>query len=341
MTRINAGLQSDWKLCVAPMMEWTDRHCRHFHRLLAPHARLYTEMISTGALLHGPRERLLTYSPEQHPVALQLGGADPASLAACATLAADAGFDEVNLNVGCPSDRVQQARIGACLMLEPELVAECVAAMRAAVDIPVTVKCRTGVDGDDDYDFLARFIDTVAGVGCSTFIVHARKAILSGLSPAQNRTIPPLDWTRVSRLKADFPELTMVVNGGIETLDVVRAQLQCVDGAMLGRAAYHNPWILTALNTELFGTTPPMRRNEALERLFPYVRSELERGTRLHDVARHLHGLFNGLPGARRYRRHLSEHSHRACAGIDVLIEAASFVNEIGIEELSSACSND
>jgi tRNA-dihydrouridine synthase A len=340
VTRINAGLQSDWKLCVAPMMEWTDRHCRHFHRLLAPHARLYTEMVSTGALLHGPRERLLTHSAEQHPVALQLGGADPASLAACATFAADAGFDEVNLNVGCPSDRVQQARIGACLMLEPGLVAECVSAMRAAVGIPITVKCRTGVDAHDDYDFLARFVDTVAGAGCTTFIVHARKAILTGLSPAQNRTIPPLDWTRVSRLKADFPELTLVVNGGIETQDVVHAQLQCVDGVMLGRAAYHNPWILTTLNAELFGTTPPIRRGEALDRLLPYVRSELDRGSRLHDVARHLHGLFNGLPGARRYRRHLSEHSHRAGAGIDVLIEAASFVNEIGIEELPSACSN-
>ena len=322
------------------MMEWTDRHCRHFHRLLAPHARLYTEMISTGALLHGPRERLLSYSPEQHPVALQLGGADPASLAACARFGADVGFDEVNLNVGCPSDRVQQARIGACLMLEPALVAECVAAMRAAVDIPITVKCRTGVDADDEYEFLARFVEVVARSGCDTFVVHARKAILTGLSPAQNRTIPPLDWTRVSRLKADFPELTIIVNGGIETLDVVREQLRAVDGVMLGRAAYHNPWILTELDADLFGTTVPFSRAAALERLLPYVGSEIDRGARLHDIARHLHGLFNGLPGARRYRRHLSEHSHRAGAGIDVLLEAASFVSEVDIEERRSVCSS-
>jgi len=322
------------------MMEWTDRHCRHFHRLLAPHARLYTEMISTGALLHGPRERLLTYSSEQHPVALQLGGADPASLAACARFGADAGFDEVNLNVGCPSDRVQQARIGACLMLEPSLVAECVAAMRSAVDVPVTVKCRTGVDGDDDYDFLARFVDVVATHGCDTFIVHARKAILTGLSPAQNRTIPPLDWTRVGRLKADFPELTIVVNGGIESRDVVREQLRTVDGVMLGRAAYHNPWILTELEADMFGTTALFGRTAALERLLPYVGSEIGRGARLHDVARHLHGLFNGLPGARRYRRHLAEHSHRPGAGIDVLLEAASFVSEVVVEESESVCSS-
>jgi tRNA-dihydrouridine synthase A len=322
------------------MMEWTDRHCRQFHRLLAPHARLYTEMISTGALLHGPRERLLKYSPEQHPVALQLGGADPGSLATCAGFAANAGFDEVNFNVGCPSDRVQQARIGACLMLEPELVADCVAAMRAAVDIPVTVKCRTGVDADDDYDFLARFVDIVACAGCETFIVHARKAILTGLSPAQNRTIPPLDWTRVSRLKADFPALTMVVNGGIESANAVKAQMRVVDGVMLGRAAYHNPWLLAELDFGLFGTTILSSRAEMLHRLLPYARSEIDRGARLHDIARHLHGLFTGLPGARRYRRHLAEHSHRPGAGIDVLLEAASYVNEAGIEERTSACSN-
>lgn len=321
------------------MMEWTDRHCRHFHRMLAPHARLYTEMISTGALLHGPRERLLTYSPEQHPVALQLGGADPANLAACAVFGADAGFDEINLNVGCPSDRVQQARIGACLMLEPTLVAECVAAMRSAVDVPVTVKCRTGVDGDDDYDFLARFVDVVSSAGCSTFIVHARKAILSGLSPAQNRTIPPLDWTRVRRLKTDFPALTMVVNGGLDTIDDVRLQLQAVDGVMLGRAAYHNPWILTELEGALFGTRASDRRVDLLEKLLPYVQSELDAGARLHDVARHLHGLFNGCPGARRFRRHLAENSQGHNAGVQVLIDAASLVNEPSIEGIPALCS--
>jgi tRNA-dihydrouridine synthase A len=321
------------------MMEWTDRHCRHFHRLLAPHARLYTEMISTGALLHGPRERLLRFSPEQYPVALQLGGADPASLATCATFGADAGFDEVNLNVGCPSDRVQHARIGACLMREPALVAECVAAMCAAVDIPVTVKCRTGVDGDDEYAFLARFVEIVSRAGCNTFIVHARKAILTGLTPAQNRTIPPLDWTRVSRLKSDFPTLTLVVNGGLDSIDGVRQQLADVDGVMLGRAAYHNPWLLAELESALFGTPAPDARLASLQNLLPYVRSELDNGARLHDVARHLHGLFNGCPGARRYRRHLAEHSHRPGAGIDVLVEAASFVNEAATQERAAACS--
>jgi tRNA-dihydrouridine synthase A len=322
------------------MMEWTDRHCRHFHRLLSPHARLYTEMISTGALLHGPRERLLAFSTEQHPVALQLGGANPLELAACARYAADAGFDEINLNVGCPSDRVQHARIGACLMREPELVADCVAAMRAAVSIPVTVKCRTGVDADDGYEFLQRFVDTVSEAGSTVFIVHARKAILTGLSPAQNRTIPPLDWTRVSRLKADFPHLSFVVNGGLDNVADVREQLRGVDGAMLGRASYHNPWLLTQLEFALFGTPPPALRSDILIRMLPYIDAELAAGARLNDIARHLHGLFNACPGARRFRRHLSEHAHRANASTDVLLDAAALVNETTVEETLAPCSN-
>ncbi len=326
------------------MMEWTDRHCRHFHRLLTPHARLYTEMVSTGALLHGPRERLLTFSPEQHPVALQLGGADPGELAVCARYGVDAGFDEINLNVGCPSDRVQHARIGACLMREPQLVAECVAAMRSAVDVPVTVKCRTGVDDADDYAFLQTFVATVASAGCNVFIIHARKAILKGLSPAQNRSIPPLDWTRVHRLKAEFPHLEFVVNGGLDNVVDVRQQLGRVDGVMLGRASYHNPWLLTELESALYGGFVhgdlAARRVDLLMRLLPYVEAEIETGARLHDITRHLLGLFNGCAGARRFRRHLSEHAHQPRAGVDVLLAAAAFATEPTYEGKMLSCSN-
>ncbi|HET6473763.1 MAG TPA: tRNA dihydrouridine(20/20a) synthase DusA [Pseudomonadales bacterium] len=337
---MNTVSQSPWKLCVAPMMEWTDRHCRHFHRLLAPHARLYTEMVSCGALLHGPRARLLAYSAEQHPLALQLGGADPRDLAASARFGAAAGFDEINLNVGCPSDRVQHARIGACLMREPDLVADCVRAMRDAVDVPVTVKCRTGVDDADDYGFLAAFVDVVAAAGCNVFIVHARKAILTGLTPAQNRSIPPLDWTRVSRLKGDFPHLTFVVNGGLDTLDAVNAQLERVDGVMLGRAAYHDPWGLHRIDTAMFDGEPLRSRRDALLRLLPYVDAELGNGARLHDIARHLHGVFNGCAGARRYRRHLAEHATRPGADVSVLLDAAQFVVETHGTEALAECSN-
>jgi len=322
------------------MMEWTDRHCRHFHRLLAPHARLYTEMVSCGALLHGPRARLLAYSAEQHPLALQLGGANPHELAACARFGADAGFDEINLNVGCPSDRVQHARMGACLMREPETVADCVSAMRAAVDVPVTVKCRTGVDDFEDYEFLAAFVAVVAAAGCEVFIVHARKAILKGLTPAQNRSIPPLDWTRVARLKADFPHLVFVVNGGLDSVASARAQLRRVDGVMIGRAAYHDPWLLHRLDGDLFDGGSSSTRSDALQRLLPYVEDELSNGARLHDVARHLHGLFNGCAGARRYRRHLAEHATRPGAGVDVLVDAAGLVVETDAAEALAACSN-
>jgi tRNA-dihydrouridine synthase A len=291
-------------------------------------------------LLHGPRDRLLAFSPEQHPVALQLGGANPNELAICARYGEDVGFDEVNLNVGCPSDRVQHARIGACLMREPELVAECIASMRSAVGIPVTVKCRTGVDDADGYDFLAHFVDTVSAAGCGVFIVHARKAILKGLSPAQNRSIPPLDWTRVCRLKADFPHLTFVVNGGLDNVRDVRQQLRCVDGVMLGRASYHNPWLLAELDEALFGTPAPTSRHQVLMRLLPYVESQIDAGARLNDIARHLLGLFSGCPGARRFRRHLSEHAHRPNATAVVLIDAAALVHETTFEEVLAPCSN-
>ncbi len=297
-------------------------------------------MITTGALLHGPRERLLTYSPEEHPVALQLGGADPDALAVCARLGFDAGFDEINLNVGCPSDRVQHARIGACLMREPAHVADCVAAMRAACPLPITVKCRTGVDEQDDYAFLHDFVETVAAAGCTVFIVHARKAILKGLSPAQNRTIPPLDWTRVRRLKADFDDLCFVVNGGLDDVNCIAQELAHVDGAMVGRAAYHNPWLLTEVEARLYRTAPPPSRRSALTAHLHYVEAELQRGTRLSDLTRPLLGLFNGCHGARQFRRHLSEHAHRRGSGIDVLLHAVSLVNENPLEESMARCSN-
>jgi tRNA-dihydrouridine synthase A len=322
------------------MMRWTDRHCRYFHRLLAPHARLYTEMVSTDALLRGPRARLLRHSVREHPVALQLGGADPVDLSAAARLGADAGFDEINLNVGCPSDRVQNARIGACLMREAEHVADCVAAMRSAVEIPVTVKCRTGVDDCDDYEFLRHFVGTVADAGCQVFIVHARKALLSGLSPAQNRRIPPLDWTRVEALKRDFSALTIVGNGGLHSTAAAVSRCRQLDGIMVGRAAYQNPWLLTELDAALCGSTPPASRKKILTQLFEYLNAELQDGTRFHDMTRHLLGLFNGQPGARQYRRVLSEQAYRHGAGMNVLHDATARVFEVTNEEALARCSN-
>jgi len=333
-------VENGHRICVAPMMDVTDRHCRYFLRQVNSRARLYTEMITGGALIHGDVRRHLEFDEEEHPVALQLGGSEPDELARCAKLGEQYGYDEINLNIGCPSERVQRGAFGACLMAEPALVAQCVSAIRSVVSKPVTVKHRIGIDQVADYSFVRDFVGTVAEAGCRTFIVHARKAILTGLSPAQNRTIPPLDWTRVSRLKKDFPMLTMVVNGGFDSADDVLQQLPAVDGVMVGRAAYHNPWILTELDTAMFGTPTPESRFASLQKLLPYVSSELESGARLHDVARHLHGMFNGLPGARRYRRHLAEHSHRPGAAINVLVEAASFVNEASTEEGAAACSS-
>ena len=313
---------ADFRLCVAPMMDWTDRHCRYFHRVLSPHARLYTEMVTSAALVRGGQLRLLEHSRQEHPVALQLGGSDPAELAQAARLGAQAGYDEINLNVGCPSDRVQSGRFGACLMREPALVAECVQAMRGAVDVPVTVKCRIGVDDQDDYADLQRFTETMVAAGVQVLVVHARKAWLKGLSPKENREIPPLDYTRVYRLKREFPGLVVVVNGGITTVEAVQAHLAHVDGVMLGRAAYHDPYLLAQLDAALYGTPLPARE-DVLTHLRPYVEAELRRGTALKHISRHLLGLFQGEPGARTFRRVLSEGAHLPDAGWSLLERAA------------------
>jgi len=303
------------------MMDWTDRHCRYFHRLLAPHARLYTEMVTAPAVLHGDRARLLGFDPAEHPVALQLGGSEPRDLADAARVGADLGYDEINLNVGCPSDRVQSGRFGACLMREPALVADCIASMRAAVSIPVTVKCRIGVDEQDEDADLEHFVETVRATGCSVFVVHARKAWLEGLSPKENREVPPLNYERVYRLKREFPELTIVVNGGIATLADVNEHLRHADGVMLGRTAYHEPYRLAEIEHEIFGTPLP-DRDDVLVRMRPYIEAHLARGDRLQHISRHILGLYQGLPGARAYRRLLSEQAHRADAGFDVIEQA-------------------
>jgi tRNA-dihydrouridine synthase A len=305
------------------MMDWTDRHCRAFHRILTRRTLLYTEMVTTGALIHGPRDRLLAFSPSEHPVALQLGGSDPAALAACARMAEARGYDEVNLNCGCPSDRVQNGRFGACLMAEPALVAECVAAMKEAVAIPVTVKCRLGIDEQDPEASLRAFIDTVAAAGPEVFIVHARKAWLKGLSPKENRDVPPLDYALVRRVKAERPHLSVVLNGGVRSLAEAADHLTWADGVMMGRAAYEHPWQLAAVDSTLFGEPDPVATpHEAIERFIPYVERELDKGTPLAAMTRHILGLFAGRPGARLFRRHLSENAHKRGAGIEVLHDA-------------------
>jgi tRNA-dihydrouridine synthase A len=323
---------------IAPMMEWTDRHCRFFHRLLTRRALLYTEMITTGAVLHGARARLLGYDPAEHPVALQLGGCDPRALAQCARIAADLGYDEVNLNVGCPSDRVQEGRFGACLMAEPQLVGDCVAAMKAAVAIPVTVKCRIGIDDQDPEAALEALTSAVERAGVDALIVHARKAWLDGLSPRENRDVPPLDYGRVHRLKAAHPALPVVLNGGILDLDRARAQLDRVDGVMMGRAAYQEPWRLLAVDPLLFGTPAPCAGpRDAAEALIPYVERELARGTRLSAITRHVLGLFRAVPGARAFRRHLAIEGVKPGAGAVVLREALALVADAGAPESAAA----
>ena len=313
-------LQSQRRLSVAPMLDWTDRHCRYFLRLISRHTLLYTEMITTGALLHGDRERLLRYDAAEHPLALQLGGSDPTELAECARMAAACGYDEINLNVGCPSDRVQNGRFGACLMAEPALVAECVAAMRAAVPLPVTVKHRIGIDARDSYAELVAFVAQLEAAGCDAIIVHARKAWLQGLSPKENRDIPPLRYDIVFDLKRDFPNLPIVLNGGLLTLDAALESLTRLDGAMIGRAAYHNPWILAAADQRIFGDDQPIpTRQQVLEAFMQYAERQLAAGVPLNAMSRHLLGLFQGQPGARAWRRRISEQAHRAGAGIDVL----------------------
>ena len=295
------------RFAIAPMMEWTDRHCRFFHRLLTRRALLYTEMLTTGAVLHGDRARLLRFHPAEHPLALQLGGAEPQALAACARIGEDFGFDEINLNAGCPSDRVQDGRFGACLMAEPALVGDCVAAMKAAVSVPVTVKCRLGVDDQDPEQALESFAQAVEAAGADALIVHARKAWLAGLSPKENREVPPLDYERVFRLKAAHPRLPVVLNGGIGSVEEGVTHLPRVDGVMMGRAAYQEPGRLLAVDPFCFGEDPPFASaKDAAAALIPYIENELAQGTRLHAVTRHLHGLFRAVPGARAFRRHLA-----------------------------------
>jgi len=309
------------------MMDWTDRHCRVFHRHLTRRALLYTEMVTTGAVIHGDRQRLLGFDASEHPVALQLGGSDPRDLAEAARIGEGFGYGEINLNVGCPSDRVQNGRFGACLMAEPELVARCVAAMKAAVAVPVTVKCRIGIDDQDPevaLDVLAR---AVVASGCDALIVHARKAWLNGLSPKENRDIPPLDYDRVYRLKRAMPDVPIIINGGVPGIDEAKAHLQHVDGVMLGRAAYQEPWRLLSVDSEIFGEAAPhATMQDAFEAMTPYIEAQLARGTRLHAITRHFVGAFHAVPGARAFRRHLAEQGVKPGAGLDVLRDAIAHV---------------
>jgi tRNA-dihydrouridine synthase A len=313
--------RNDFQLSVAPMMDWTDRHCRYFHRLLSPRARLYTEMVTSAALVRGKQLRLLEHSQQEHPLALQLGGSDPHELAQAARYGAEAGYDEINLNVGCPSDRVQSGRFGACLMREPALVGDCMKAMRDAVSVPVTVKCRIGVDDQDDYAGLQHFTETMLEAGVEVLVVHARKAWLQGLSPKENREIPPLDYERVYRLKREFPHLIVVINGGITTVEQVQVHLAQLDGVMLGRAAYHDPYLLAQVEAALYGEPLP-QRDDVLRHLRTYVEAELARGTALKHISRHLLGLYQGEPGARAFRRTISEGAHLPGAGWTLLEQA-------------------
>jgi tRNA-dihydrouridine synthase A len=319
----------DRRFAIAPMMDWTDRHCRVFHRLMTRRARLYTEMLTTGAIIHGDRRRLLGFDASEHPVALQLGGSDPRDLAAAAKIGEDFGYDEINLNVGCPSDRVKDGRFGACLMAEPALVAEGVHAMKHAVGIPVTVKCRIGIDDQDPEMALDALARSVIAAGADALIVHARKAWLNGLSPKENRDIPPLDYDRVYRLKAALPDMPVIINGGIGSLAEAKAHLAHVDGVMLGRAAYQEPWRLLAADPELFGEAAPhATMKSVLEAMVPYIEDQLAQGTRLHSIVRHFVGAFHGVPGARAFRRHLAENGVKSDAGVNVLRDAIALVED-------------
>jgi tRNA-dihydrouridine synthase A len=309
------------------MMDWTDRDFRYLLRLISQHALLYTEMVTTGALIHGNRKRFLAHDAMEYPLALQLGGSDPKELAECAQMGEDAGYQEVNINVGCPSDRVQSGRFGACLMAEPALVAEGVAAMQAKVRIPVTVKTRLGIDEFDSYEFLTDFIDKVSAAGCDTFILHARNAWLKGLSPKENRDIPPLNYERVYQVKKDYPHLHIDINGGVQDLEQASQHLEHVDGVMMGRAIYHNPYLLAEADKTIFGQdNPVLSRHEVIETMLPYIERRMQQGRPLKSITRHLLGLFQGQPGARRWRRHLSENAHLPGAGIHVLEEALSLL---------------
>ncbi len=324
-TPATARPEPNRRFCVAPMLDWTDKHCRYFHRLLSQHALLYTEMVTTGALLHGDTERFLHFNAAEQPVALQLGGSDPAALAECARLAEQWGYAEVNLNVGCPSDRVQNGMFGACLMADPDRVANCVQSMQQAVSIPVTVKHRIGIDDQDSYAFLCRFIDRVSDAGCRSFIVHARKAILKGLSPKQNRDIPPLDYDRVYRLKQDYPQLEIIINGGIKTLTECDQHLQLLDGVMIGREAYQNPLLLAEVDQALFGGDP-VDLDQMLLKLCDYCEHQLAQGAQLGWITRHILGLYQGQPGARRFRRFISENAFKPGADVTVLKQALALI---------------
>jgi len=319
------------------MMDWTDRHCRYFHRLLCRNALLYTEMLTTGALLYGDTERFLRFDQQEHPVALQLGGSNPEDLAACARLAESYGYDEVNLNCGCPSDRVQNGAFGACLMQHPELVANCVSAMQSACTIPVTVKCRIGIDDQDEESALQDFVGQLVDAGCRSLSVHARKAWLQGLSPKENRDIPPLNYQRVYRLKQDFSDLEVVINGGIHDMQQIRNHLRFVDGVMIGREVYHNPWLLARIDREIFGEEPNfITPIDALEALYPYIESQLSEGEKLSSITRHILGLFQGIPGTRRFKQYLSENVHKPDAGLEVLTSASDHLRTNSIEMATS-----
>lgn len=315
------------RFSIAPMLDWTDRHYRYFARLMSSQTLLYTEMVTTGAILHGKGD-YLAYNQEEHPLALQLGGSNVEDLARCAEIARQRGYDEVNLNVGCPSDRVQNGRFGACLMEEPELVAHCVDAMRQKVDIPVTVKTRIGIDDKDSYEFLGDFITKVSAAGCDTFIIHARKAWLQGLSPKENREIPPLDYPRVYQLKQDFPGLHISINGGIKSFEDMHTHLAQLDGVMVGREAYQNPYLLAEVDQKIFGLdSQVMSRDQVVDAMLPYVEAHLQSGGRLNHISRHMTGLYQGIPGSRSWRRHLSENAHKPGAGIEVLLKAREMMH--------------
>lgn len=318
----------DRTVSVAPMMGWTDRHDRYFLRLISPNALLYTVMITTGAIIYGKKLSVLEYSPEEHPLALQLGGSDPKDLAACAKIAEGYGYDEINLNCGCPSDRVQRGQFGACLMSSPALVADCIDAMKQATDIPVTVKTRIGIDDQDSYQFLLDFVGPIAEKGCRTFIIHARKAWLNGLSPAENRTIPPLKWETAYQLKKDFPQLGIILNGGIKTTAQINEALQHLDGVMIGREAYQNPYMLAAVEREIFGNPRIRSRRDVIAALMPYIDASLQNGTPLKDITRHILGLFQGMGGARRWRQILSSEAYKPKAGRAVVEEALAAIQE-------------
>ncbi len=323
----NINQKMDRTLSVAPMLDWSTSHCRYFHRLLTKQTLLYSEMVTTGAIIHGDRQRHLSFNQEEQPIALQLGGSSPKDLALCSKIAEDYAYNEVNLNVGCPSDRVQNGRFGACLMAEPQLVAECIDAMQAATLLPVTVKSRIGIDDLDSYEALVNFIEIVSATGCKTFILHARKAWLSGLSPKQNREVPPLRYDIVQQIKQDFPHLEIIINGGIKSIEQTEALLQSLDGVMIGREAYHNPYLLAEVDALFFKQSTAIKtRQEIVLELIPYIQSQLSVGVKLHSITRHILGLFHGVAGARAWRRELSEKAPKAGADEQVVLQALSLV---------------